>query len=159
RGERMHKSVVTPLKNMLAAAKKDKINITILSAFRSVNYQKNLFYGIAKKRNQTLEQRAKVSAPPGHSEHHTGYVFDFGDATQPVTDLETTFADTPTGVWLKKNAHMYGFEMSFPKDNLQGVSFEPWHWRYVGNNKACQHFHTARTTFVETATIPCATPK
>ncbi|HEY9618014.1 MAG TPA: D-alanyl-D-alanine carboxypeptidase family protein, partial [Microcoleaceae cyanobacterium] len=46
--------------------------------------------------------------------------------------------------WLQANAAHYSFELSFPKDNRQGVSYEPWHWRYVGDIQSLKTFYRAR---------------
>ena len=37
-------------------------------------------------------------------------------------------------MWLKENAKDYGFVMRYPEEKAEitGVSYEPWHWRYVG---------------------------
>lgn len=97
-----------------------------------------------EKRAQGAQQRAKVSAPPGRSEHHTGYAMDIGDATQPKTHVNVTFEETRAFEWLRKNAPRYSFELSFPKGNSQGVSYEPWHWRYVGDKDSLETFYNAR---------------
>ena len=83
-------------------------------------------------------------APPGHSEHHTGYALDIGEAGNGATDLSEQFEKTAAFAWLQKNAPYYSFELSFPKDNQQGVSYEPWHWRYVGDQASLELFHRAR---------------
>ncbi len=138
---------------MQAAAKAEKVTLRAISCFRSIKTQDYLFYGIAKKRGQTPEERAKVSAPPGHSEHHTGYAIDFGDKDRK-TDLSESFGASPAGQWLLAHGTEYGFELSFPKGNTQGVSYEPWHWRYVGTPEAKVTFHWARTLFPSTPGIP-----
>ena len=130
-GIKVHKDVLSPLKKLQAGARKAGANLVIRSGFRPVSRQQYLFYGIAKKRNQTPEERAKVSAPPGHSEHHTGFTFDFDDGDTPAY-LNESFADTKAGKWLLDNGPDYGFELSFPPENTQGVMYEPWHWRWVG---------------------------
>lgn len=127
-------------------ARAEGITLRAISCFRSVKTQDYLFYGIAKKRGQTPEERAKVSAPPGHSEHHTGYAIDFGDKDRR-TDLGESFEGSKAGAWLLAHAPSYGFELSFPKGNTQGVSYEPWHWRYVGTPEARQTFRWARQLF------------
>ncbi len=138
---------------MQAAAKAEGITLRAVSCFRSVKKQEYLFYEIAKQRGQTPEQRARVSAPPGHSEHHTGYAIDFGDADRK-TDLETAFAGTPAGQWMLAHGPDYGFELSFPKDNSQGVSYEPWHWRYVGTAEALETFRWARQLYPANPACP-----
>jgi zinc D-Ala-D-Ala carboxypeptidase len=131
-------------RDMENAAQADGVKLTILSAFRSKSDQNDLFFGIKKERNQGAQERAKVSAPPGHSEHHTGYALDLGDADQSGADLEAEFAQTKAYQWLEANAARYSFELSFPKDNPQGVSFEPWHWRFVGDQHSLETFYKAR---------------
>jgi zinc D-Ala-D-Ala carboxypeptidase len=120
---------------MVAAAKADGIELLAISGFRTKKEQDQLFFDISKQRSQTPAQRALVSAPPGYSEHHTGYALDLGDRLNPSTNLSPDFDQTEAFKWLTldKNAAKYGFELSFPKDNSQGVMYEPWHWRFVGD--------------------------
>jgi zinc D-Ala-D-Ala carboxypeptidase len=112
-----------------------------LSCFRSSTYQKEVF---CRKVGDGFAARARASAPPGYSEHATGYVMDFGDRNHPECNLQTCFATTPVGEWLAVNAANYGFVLSFPKGNGQGVMYEPWHWRYEGSGSAKAVFASAR---------------
>mgnify|MGYP006356247849 FL=1 len=129
---------------MQAAAKADGVNLTLLSAFRDVKTQNQLFFGVKEQRVQNATKRAEVSAPPGYSEHHTGYAVDLGDGQVPATNLEIDFAQTPAFRWLQQNALKYSFEMSFPPGNIQGVSYEPWHWRFVGDRDSLETFYKVR---------------
>ena len=129
---------------MQAAAKADGIILTALSAFRDDEIQEYLFFDIKEQRVQDAAKRAEVSAPPGYSEHHTGYAIDIGDGNAPATNLETDFADTAAFRWLEQNALKYSFELSFPLDNEQGVSYEPWHWRFVGDRDSLETFYKVR---------------
>ncbi|MEM7758056.1 MAG: D-alanyl-D-alanine carboxypeptidase family protein, partial [Cyanobacteria bacterium P01_A01_bin.40] len=79
-----------------------------------------------------------------YSEHHTGYAVDIGDGNAPATHLETDFANTAAFRWLEQNALKYSFELSFPPDNKQGVSYEPWHWRFVGDRDSLETFYKVR---------------
>ena len=153
-GVQLHRDMLPSLKKMQAAARKESVNLVVLSGFRSIKRQNYLFYGIAKKRGQTPVQRAKVSAPPGHSEHHTGFAIDFDDGDTPVR-LEQTFADTKAGKWLAQHATAYGFEMSFSPNNKQGVLYEPWHWRWVGDAPRCTLFAAARTQHPAQPAVTC----
>ena len=56
----------------------------------------------------------------------------------------TDFEKTAAFSWLKNNAAKYSFELSFPPDNHQGISYEPWHWRYVGDQESLETFYKAR---------------
>ncbi|GBG81625.1 hypothetical protein CBR_g32617 [Chara braunii] len=69
-------------------ARKDGVYLVPLSGFRSIQEQEELFFGTMSSRNQGPIERAKVSAPPGYSEHHTGYVLDIGDGRASYTHLE-----------------------------------------------------------------------
>ncbi|PZO36701.1 MAG: peptidase M15 [Pseudanabaena frigida] len=126
---------------MEADAKADGVDFVVISGFRTIAEQQELFFEISKQRNQTPAQRAKVSAPPGHSEHHTGYALDIGDGAVPSANLSTSFEKTAAYQWLQNNAAKYGFEMSFPPNNPQGVMYEPWHWRFVGDDDSLITFY------------------
>ena len=95
-------------------------------------------------RNQTASERAKVSAPPGYSEHSTGLAVDLGDGDDPGTNLSQSFESTAAFRWLQDHAAAYHFTLSFPIGNIQGVSYEPWHWRFEGSSDALRLFEPAR---------------
>ncbi|MFN6527612.1 M15 family metallopeptidase [Nostoc sp. ChiSLP03a] len=144
RGIRMRKTAAQKFEEMVAAARSSGIILVPISGFRSVKDQEQLFFAVGAQRNQTPAERAALSAPPGHSEHHTGYAVDVGDGSVPATNLQTNFDNTKAYRWLQANAARFGFEMSFPKDNAQGVSYEPWHWRFVGDRNSLEMFYKAR---------------
>ena len=141
---RMQVAAANKFQQMQAAAKAEGIILTPISAFRDDHAQEQLFFGIKEQRGQNAAKRAEVSAPPGYSEHHTGYAIDIGDGDAPATHLEVEFAQTPAFRWLEKNALKYSFELSFPLDNKQGVSYEPWHWRFVGDRDSLETFYKVR---------------
>ncbi|GBE90706.1 M15 family metallopeptidase [Nostoc cycadae] len=141
---RMRKTAAEKFRAMTQAARSAGVILVPISAFRSVKEQEQLFFDIGAQRNQTPAQRASLSAPPGHSEHHTGYAADIGDGASPATNLQADFDKTKAFGWLQANAARFGFEMSFPKDNVQGVSYEPWHWRFVGDRQSLEMFYKAR---------------
>ncbi|AFZ49305.1 M15 family metallopeptidase [Dactylococcopsis salina] len=126
---------------MQGDARRDGVLLVPLSGFRSVEEQEYLFFEIKAQRGQVTTERAEVSAPPGYSEHHTGYAIDIGDGKAPATHVEQRFEKTEAFAWLEANAPRYSFELSFPKDNPQEVSYEPWHWRYVGNQESLKIFY------------------
>jgi zinc D-Ala-D-Ala carboxypeptidase len=143
-GIKMHKSAAPKFQAMVDAAQAEGVSLVLLSGFRSVEDQTHLFFDVKAERGQTTNTRADVSAPPGYSEHHTGYAADIGDANQPDTNLSQSFEQTEAFKWLQKNAAYYSFEMSFYKGNPEQVSYEPWHWRYVGDRKSLEVFYRAR---------------
>lgn len=127
--KQVHKDLAKAFTEMQSNA--EGIKLEIVSGFRSIEYQKTIFP--CKFKGEPTEEefiaRLKYSAPPGFSEHHTGLAID-------INSLEEDFADTKEYKWLLEHAKDYGFEMSFPQNNKQGLGFEPWHWRYVGTTEA-----------------------
>ena len=141
---KLRSAATAKFRQMQAAAQAEGIILTPISAFRNIEDQEQLFFGIKEQRVQDAAKRAEVSAPPGYSEHHTGYAIDIGDGNAPATNVEPEFADTAAFGWLQKNALKYSFELSFPPDNEQGVSYEPWHWRFVGDRHSLETFYKVR---------------
>ncbi|MDJ0648924.1 MAG: D-alanyl-D-alanine carboxypeptidase family protein [Xenococcaceae cyanobacterium MO_188.B19] len=141
---KLKKSAATEFRKMQSAARQQGIILTAISGFRDEATQQYLFFEVKKNRGQDTSTRAEVSAPPGYSEHHTGYAVDIGDGKVPGTNLSTNFEKTAAFRWLDKNAARYSFELSFPKNNSQGISYEPWHWRYVGDRHSLETFYKVR---------------
>ncbi|RXK54945.1 D-alanyl-D-alanine carboxypeptidase family protein [Oleiharenicola lentus] len=112
-------------RRMQAAAAADGVTLVPLSAFRSVARQ-TLIIRRKLARDQAIADILKVSAVPGCSEHHSGRALDFG-APGHLT-LEATFARTREFRWLTKHAGEFGFRLSYPRGNRQGIAYEPWHW-------------------------------
>ena len=77
---------------------------------------------------------------PGASEHHTGLALDIISVEwqNTVEDLNAKFETTDAFKWLDKNVAEYGFTLRYPKDkeNITGIKYEPWHYRYVGKEVA-----------------------
>lgn len=114
-------------KVMRKAAQRDFVEISLVSCFRSVDYQRTLIENKLAK-GQTIEEILKVSAAPGHSEHHTGRAIDVG--TSGCDYLTEEFEETVAFQWLLNNGERYGFRMSYPRNNVSGISYEPWHWAF-----------------------------
>ena len=128
-------SIATPvlpqLSSMLRAAKRAGIEIYIISAYRSFDEQQALkgdyavVYG-AGTANQ-------FSADQGYSEHQLGTTVDL--TTTGLNGGLAGFDQTPAYEWMQKNAYKYGFILSYPEGN-QYYMYEPWHWRFVGEDLA-----------------------
>lgn len=131
--------------DMAATARAAGVGLIPLSGFRSVTDQEYVFFGLKAERGQNTSQRAEVSAPPGYSEHHTGYAIDIGDGSRSDANLQIDFERTSAFQWLQQNAGYFSFELSFPQSNSQGVSYEPWHWRYVGDRHSLETFYRAKS--------------
>ena len=128
---------------MQAAASKDGVTIWMQSGYRSVSYQKKLYDNKTQYyRNKGLseaaarEKAAAIVNPPGCSEHNCGLAADLNSPEH--TTLDTGFADTAAFRWLCENAEQYGFILRYPKEaeSVTGITYEPWHWRYVGPENA-----------------------
>ena len=112
------------------AAAADGIELLMVSAYRSVEYQAEI---IRRKleRGQELDEILKVLAPPGYSEHHSGTAVDIG--APGCLPLDQRFETIPAYRWLSAKANRFGFYLSFPRDNPFGYIYEPWHWRYCAS--------------------------
>ena len=143
-GLTLHRDAAAALLAMQRDAASSGVELVVLSAFRSITLQQDLFFGVKSERNQSARERAMVSAPPGFSEHSTGYAVDLGDSRAPATNLLPAFDQTEAFAWLQAHAARYHFILSFPRDNAQGVSYEPWHWRFEGSAEALQVFEPAQ---------------
>lgn len=88
------------------------------------------------------EQARRVSARPGHSEHQLGLALDVS-TPHLGGDLTEDFALTPEGMWVDRNAHLFGFIISYPsgREKDTGFSYEPWHIRYVGVETATEIYN------------------
>ena len=131
---RIDKDVYIFAKEMLEAAWKDNVELYILSPYRSYSAQSELFQNKVKTfmngsitREEAEIKASSVVAGPGTSEHHTGLAFYFNSV---VIDFE----ETEMFAWLKEHGEEYGFIMRYAEDkqDLTGVFYEPWHWRFVG---------------------------
>jgi len=144
--------IADPLRRLFAAATADGISLTLRSAYRSVERQNELFYGnISRLENEgnTREQAVYLTemyfARPGHSEHHTGLAVDILSPAHPY--FTEAFENTPAFTWLSENAHLFGFILRYPRDrrDITGITYEPWHFRYVGLEAAEEIFQTGWT--------------
>lgn len=122
--------VYAMLTDMIDDAKEDGIDLKVRSAYRSFESQKNLKSAYSVNYGSGANA---FSADQGYSEHQLGTTVDLVsiESANQLAGFDTTQAYA----WLQKNAHKYGFTLSYPKNNTFYI-FEPWHWRYVGENLA-----------------------
>ncbi|HEY9664417.1 MAG TPA: M15 family metallopeptidase [Allocoleopsis sp.] len=139
--EYLQRDAAQALVQMMQAAQSDNVSILLVSGFRDIVAQNSLYEERAEELGGSEAKAAKSVAPPGYSEHHTGYAVDVTDgSTYDFRD----FALTPAFQWMMIHAHNFGFELSFPEHNTQGVDYEPWHWRFVASPAAARVFEAAR---------------
>ena len=130
-------------KRMIADAAADGIELTVVSAYRSVQkQQENLESYIQRLRDagytskdaKTLAE--KEIALPYTSEHNAGLALDILTPDWWLThdDVTADFEETEQFRWLSENADKYGFIMRYPKEyeSVTGYVYEPWHYRFVG---------------------------
>ena len=129
---------------MAKQAKKNGYTIRAISAYRSYEYQKQLYENYVSKDGQNLADT--YSARPGFSEHQTKLVVDIDNGNQDYENFESTKEFT----WMQENAHLFGFILRYPKgkEEITGYQYESWHYRYVGQEIAT-YLHETNLTFDE----------
>ena len=99
--------------------------LKIFSGYRSPAYQAIVFLRCLKENNFDFLRTVKGVTFPGYSEH--------SDPINHAIDFcPENFEKTEEYKWLIQNANKYGFYLSYPEGNGDGVMFEPWHWRFNG---------------------------
>ncbi|MEE0715643.1 MAG: M15 family metallopeptidase [Eubacterium sp.] len=131
------------LKNMINDCRNAGYNPVICSSHRSHEKQVLLFenkikdfIGQGYTRKEAKKKAGTVVAIPGTSEHEIGLAVDIVDVKYQL--LEENQEKTETQKWLMKNCWKYGFILRYPKDKqeITGVIYEPWHYRFVGKENA-----------------------
>ncbi len=139
KGMQVDESIAEDLQAMLDAAKEDGIHLRLVSAYRSKEKQERLFRqkirkcrGKGKTEQEAYQEASMSVAVPGTSEHQLGLALDI--LGSGYGSLNEGFADTEAGIWLKENCATYGFILRYPKgkEDITGIIYEPWHFRYVG---------------------------
>jgi zinc D-Ala-D-Ala carboxypeptidase len=119
------RSAAGPWHAMRDAAKGEGLDLLLVSAFRTVDYQRAIFDRKVAA-GTPIAEILRVNAAPGYSEHHTGRAVDI--AIRGCPPLTEAFETTDAFQWLTTNAGRFGFTMSYPRDNPHGFIYEPWHW-------------------------------
>ena len=127
---------------MQKAAAAENVTIWMQSGYRSVKYQTGLYERKTKYYTDqgydlaTAKETAAVVNPPGYSEHNCGLAADLNSPEH--TGLDEGFENTTAFRWLCEHAADYGFILRYPKgaEAQTEITYEPWHWRYVGVENA-----------------------
>ncbi|GHU71312.1 D-alanyl-D-alanine carboxypeptidase [Spirochaetia bacterium] len=129
RGLMLRSVAADALEEMAAVAKADGITLIASSSYRSYDYQVEVYGRVVKEMGQEAADRE--SARPGHSQHQTGLVVDFGS-------IDDSFAETKAGRWIAAKGSSFGWSISFPEgyEEVTGYRWESWHYRYVGQDLA-----------------------
>jgi hypothetical protein len=127
-------NIYAAFKKLDLAIKKDLAkSLRIESGYRSPAYQLITLFSFLEHNNFNTKKVFKLVAFPGYSEH--GYppkqALDLmTEEGIPSVDKPLDMVKTPEYKWLLINAKNYGFYLSYPKNNADGITFEPWHWHY-----------------------------
>lgn len=100
-------------------------DLFMLDSFRSYEDQQRVYES----------KGSEIATLPGHSEHHTGLAFDLELYIGGITQ---DFDGTGDYAWIHDNCHRYGYILRYPRDktDITEISYEPWHFRYVGKEHA-----------------------
>lgn len=113
---------------MKGQAQDDGVTLLLVSGFRSIAYQVELFKKKLEK-GQKIDEILCVIAAPGYSQHHSGCAVDL--ATTGSRPLTEEFEQTDAFDWLTANAGTFNFCMPYDRSNTWGISYEPWHWFFI----------------------------
>ncbi len=132
-----------PLTDMLKAGRKEGLSFEVCSSYRSVERQQELLDedidALMRKGysyEDAYDEVTMETMPPGYSEHSTGLAFDIVALSYQILDRKQ--AQTRENIWLKEHCAEYGFILRYPEDktDITGISYESWHFRYVGVDAA-----------------------
>ena len=140
----MNSEAYTAFKEMASDIEKEDMHIRIVSAYRSFDYQENLYNNYLKY--ESKEKVDTYSARAGYSEHQTGLAVDIDNQ---IVDYNR-FHITQEFTWMQNNAYKYGFLLRYPlgKEHITGYKYEPWHYRYIGKDIA-KYIHDSGITYEE----------
>lgn len=137
--QKVDERIYEPLMKMLDSMKAEGLSPVVCSGYRTLDKQEKLFNrkvssyvrkGNSKEESYVLARQ--TLSIPGSGEHCLGLAVDF--YTRSYHQLERAFEKTPEGKWLREHAQDYGFILRYEegKEEITGIRYEPWHYRYVG---------------------------
>lgn len=151
--EKLDSRIADSYKQMAAAAEAAGHPLVVVSAYRSIQYQEQVFNSTVTRnmsqdnlsKEAATEETKKTVTEPGYSEHHTGLAVDvvdedwynhYDESASEV--LDAAYGKQPGAKWLAENADKYGFIVRYPDgdEKITGITYEPWHLRYVGVENA-----------------------
>ena len=116
-------------------------NIMVNSGFRSEKQQQDVYASKVQTNGEAYAE--KYVQKPGYSEHHTGYamdlaVYDEGDPDVEGDEAMWTFDGKDEYFWVDQNCDQFGFVLRYSasKEDVTGIAYESWHYRYVGIGNA-----------------------
>jgi D-alanyl-D-alanine carboxypeptidase len=154
---RLQAPALAAWRELQAAAREEGIRLELVSAYRSVDRQRDIFLselgalGLRDKggryspeeiasgaADRQIEEVLRYSSIPGFSKHHSGYAMDISDPAGGR--VFTDFAQTQGFTWISAhnylNAKRFGFIPSYPAGGgAQGPEPEPWEYVWVGRER------------------------
>lgn len=137
-GQMVDSRIYPYLQEMFDAARTEDVYPVVREGYRTAEEQQEILDDkIQSYINQGYSQvKAERTAKewvalPGTSEHQLGIAVDI-NADKSKCSNEDVYG------WLAENAYKYGFVLRYPpgKQKITGTSYEPWHYRYVGEEAA-----------------------
>ena len=137
-GERVDSRIYPTLQEMFDDARAEGVYPIVRDGYRTGEEQQALmdekiqaYRSEGYSRSDAKKAAEDWVALPGTSEHQLGSAVDINADKERSTNDEVY-------AWLAENAHEYGFILRYPqgKEEITGISYEPWHYRYVGTEAA-----------------------
>lgn len=143
-GKQIDKRIYPDLQEMFDAARANGVYPVVGEGYRTEQEQQDMMdekiqvylnEGYSEKEAKDFAE--EEVAVPGTSEHQLGLAVDINADTSQGSENETVYS------WLADHAWEYGFILRYPanKTELTGITYEPWHYRYVGK-EAAETIHT-----------------
>ena len=141
--QRFDSRAISALEDMLAAMEAEGLSPAVCSGYRTRETQETLYarqvdfwLGMGYSQADAETEACLMVARPDTSEHQLGLAADIVASSYQV--LDASQENTPEQQWLLAHCQEYGFILRYPsgKTDRTGVSYEPWHYRYVGKAAA-----------------------
>lgn len=142
-GQAVDERCYEDLQEMMDDCRDEGLEPVICSSYRTNEKQTELFNRQVEKwknlgysDSDAKTEAGKLVAVPGTSEHQLGLALDIVDISYQI--LDENQENTAVQKWLMQNSWKYGFILRYPTDkrDITKISYEPWHYRYVGKKAA-----------------------
>ena len=136
-GQSVDERIYPQLQQMFDHARQDGIYPLINESYRTAERQQEImdkyvsnYRAGGLSEEDAVKKALTVVAVPGTSEHQLGLALDI------IAEYDSD--SSATWEWLRDHCWHYGFILRYPADKVKvtGISYEPWHFRYVGIDAA-----------------------